>query len=144
MLLHTAILIFHVFLAIGLIVLILIQRGKGAEAGAAFGAGASGTVFGARGSASFLTRATAALATMFFVTSLGLAFLSGQAPVAVSVMESTAPQGVVEDALPSLQPAQDQRMELPALPEQQLPADAGEPAQGEKNEDLPVVPKTGE
>ncbi|MCW8846787.1 MAG: preprotein translocase subunit SecG [Gammaproteobacteria bacterium] len=144
MLLHTAILIFHVFLAIGLIVLILIQRGKGAEAGAAFGAGASGTVFGARGSASFLTRATAALATMFFFTSLGLAFLSGQAPVAVSVMEGVAPQGVVEDALPSLQPTQDPMRELPALPEQQLPLDTGEQAQGEKDEDLPVVPKTGE
>ena len=144
MLLHTAILIFHVFLAIGLIVLILIQRGKGAEAGAAFGAGASGTVFGARGSASFLTRATAALATLFFVTSLGLAFLSGQAPVAVSVMEGAAPQGVVEDALPSLQPAQDQMKELPALPEQQFPVDTGEQAQDQKDEDLPVVPKTGE
>jgi preprotein translocase subunit SecG len=101
-------------------------------------------VFGARGSASFLTRATAALATMFFFTSLGLAFLSGQAPVAVSVMEGVAPQGVVEDALPSLQPTQDPMRELPALPEQQLPLDTGEQAQGEKDEDLPVVPKTGE
>ncbi|MDH3401962.1 MAG: preprotein translocase subunit SecG, partial [Chromatiales bacterium] len=88
MLLNTAVLIFHVFLAVGLIVLILIQRGKGAEAGAAFGAGASGTVFGARGSASFLTRATAVLATLFFATSLGLAFLSGQRPEVQSVMES--------------------------------------------------------
>jgi preprotein translocase subunit SecG len=144
MVLHTAVLIFHVFLAIGLIVLILIQRGKGAEAGAAFGAGASGTVFGARGSASFLTRATAALATLFFVTSLGLAFLSGQGPVAVSVMEGVAPQELVEDALPSLQPSQDQMMDMPALPEQQPPADAGDQAQGENDENLPVVPKTGE
>ncbi len=144
MLLHTAILIFHVFLAVGLIVLILIQRGKGAEAGAAFGAGASGTVFGARGSASFLTRATAALATLFFATSLGLAFLSGQAPVTVSVMEGAVPQELAEDALPSLLPSQGEVMDLPALPESQLPVDTAEQAQGENNEEPPVVPKTGE
>jgi preprotein translocase subunit SecG len=120
MLLHTAILIFHVFLAIGLIVLVLIQRGKGAEAGAAFGAGASGTVFGARGSASFLTRATAVLATLFFATSLGLAFLTGQTPVSVSVMETTTPEAAVEESLPSLQPgAPEQAADLPVVPEQQ-------------------------
>ena len=56
----------------------LLQRGKGADAGAGFGAGASGTVFGARGSASFLSRTTAVLATLFFVTSLGLSYLFSQ------------------------------------------------------------------
>ena len=134
MLLNTAILIFHVFLAVGLIVLILIQRGKGAEAGAAFGAGASGTVFGARGSASFLTRATAVLATLFFVTSLGLAFLSGQRPEVKSVMESAIAPALVEEGLPSLMPTQDAAMELPAVPEQQ---DADEVV-----EELPQVPET--
>jgi preprotein translocase subunit SecG len=80
--------IFHVLLAFGLVSLILLQRGKGAEVGTAFGAGASGTVFGARGSASFLTRATAVLATLFFVTSLSLAFLSSRREAATSVLDS--------------------------------------------------------
>ena len=82
----TTITVIHVLLAAGLIGLVLFQRGKGAEAGAAFGAGASGTVFGARGSASFLTRTTGVLATLLFVTSLSLAYLSGQREGPVSVL----------------------------------------------------------
>jgi preprotein translocase subunit SecG len=70
------ILIVHVFLALGLVVLILMQHGKGANAGAAFGAGASGSVFGARGANSFLYKLTAGIATAFFVTSLTLAYLA--------------------------------------------------------------------
>ena len=73
------ILVIHVFLAVAIIGLVLLQRGKGADAGAGFGSGASGTVFGARGSATALSKATAVLATLFFVTSLALAFLGGQA-----------------------------------------------------------------
>ena len=75
---ETLILIFHVVVALALIAVVLLQQGKGAETGAAFGSGASSTVFGARGSASFLTRSTAVLATLFFVTSLTLAILSGK------------------------------------------------------------------
>jgi len=67
----------HVLVAAFMIGLILIQHGKGADAGAAFGSGASGTVFGAKGSSSFLTRTTAILAAAFFVTSLTLAYLGG-------------------------------------------------------------------
>lgn len=65
--------IFYVLIAAAMIVLILLQRGEGADAGAGFGGGASGTVFGARGASSFLTRATAALATLFFIISLAMA-----------------------------------------------------------------------
>ncbi len=72
-------LIIHVLAAVGLVVFVLLQHGKGADAGAAFGSGASSTVFGARGSANFLTRTTAILATIFFATSLSLAYFSGQA-----------------------------------------------------------------
>ncbi|MES9895329.1 MAG: preprotein translocase subunit SecG, partial [Candidatus Thiodiazotropha endolucinida] len=61
---QTILTVFHIFLAVGLVGLILIQHGKGADMGAAFGSGASGTVFGAKGSASFLTRTTALLATL--------------------------------------------------------------------------------
>ncbi len=78
----------HLFLALGLIGLILIQHGKGADMGAAFGSGASSTVFGAQGSASFLTRATAALATLFFLTSMALAFYAAQVRDEVGIMES--------------------------------------------------------
>ncbi|MGH8125959.1 MAG: preprotein translocase subunit SecG [Rhodanobacteraceae bacterium] len=64
--------VFYVLIAAAMIVLILMQRGDGANAGASFGGGASGTVFGARGSASFLTRTTGVLATVFFIISLGM------------------------------------------------------------------------
>lgn len=77
-----------VLLAIGIIGLILIQHGKGADVGAAFGSGASGTVFGSQGSASFLTRLTAILATLFFINSLALAYLASNRPVAESVIDT--------------------------------------------------------
>ena len=67
---YTILIIVQVLIAIGLVVLILLQHGKGADAGAAFGSGASSTVFGSQGSASFLTRITAVLATLFFLNSL--------------------------------------------------------------------------
>ncbi len=73
------ILLIHVTLAIALVVLILLQQGKGAEAGAAFGGGASQTVFGARGSGGFLAKLTAFLAAVFFATSLTLAYFATQA-----------------------------------------------------------------
>ena len=67
---QTAVLIGHTIIALLIIVLVLLQRGKGADAGAAFGSGASGTVFGASGSSNFFSRATAVLATLFFASSL--------------------------------------------------------------------------
>ncbi|MEH3022242.1 MAG: preprotein translocase subunit SecG [Pseudomonas oryzihabitans] len=74
--LETAVVVIHLLMALGLIVLVLMQQGKGAEAGASFGAGASGTVFGSQGSATFLSRFTAILAAVFFATSLGLAYFA--------------------------------------------------------------------
>ncbi len=70
---ETLVLIVHVVISIALVGLVLIQHGKGADAGAAFGSGASQTVFGSQGSVGFLTRATSALAILFFVTSFSLA-----------------------------------------------------------------------
>mgnify|MGYP001817824630 CR=1 FL=1 len=98
-----AVLIAHTLIALLIIVLVLLQRGKGADAGAAFGAGASGTVFGARGSSSFFSRATAVCATLFFVSSLALAYLSSQSSDAPSSLLENAP--VVEeqaDEVPTL------------------------------------------
>jgi preprotein translocase subunit SecG len=76
----TLMLIVHVVAALGIIGLVLLQHGKGADMGAAFGGGASGSLFGATGSANFLSRATAILATVFFITSLGLAYIATQRP----------------------------------------------------------------
>ncbi|MBT8445118.1 MAG: preprotein translocase subunit SecG [Gammaproteobacteria bacterium] len=111
---HSTVLIAHVLISAGIIGLVLLQRGKGADAGAAFGSGASGTVFGARGSSNFLSRTTAILATAFFITSLSLAYLgSRQAP-----LESMMDAG--ETA------AQEQLNVLPAEESQPaLPLDAG-------------------
>jgi len=125
-----AVLIAHTLIALLIIALVLLQRGKGADAGAAFGAGASGTVFGARGSSSFFSRATAVCATAFFVSSLTLAYLSSQG--------SAAPESLLEDApvveaetevapelnedmpvsdLPSLEPTEES-LDLPSLEEE--------------------------
>lgn len=73
---YTTILVIHIIVAISMIGLILVQHGKGADAGASFGSGGAGTVFGAAGSANFLTRATAVLTAIFFVTSLTLAIFA--------------------------------------------------------------------
>jgi preprotein translocase subunit SecG len=105
-------------------VLVLLQRGKGADAGAAFGAGASGTVFGARGSGSFFSRATAVCATAFFVTSLTLAYLSSQNTAAPSSVMDTVPEveeavEAVESDMPALEAT-----DMPALEEPVLEEDA--------------------
>ncbi len=90
--LYNIILVIHVLIAAGLIALVLLQQGKGADAGAAFGSGASGTVFGSQGSASFLTRTTAVLATLFFVTSLTLFTLASNLAKPESVVDTHAAQ----------------------------------------------------
>ncbi|MCG6540629.1 preprotein translocase subunit SecG [Pseudomonas sp. KSR10] len=74
--LQTVVIVVHLLVAIGVVALVLLQQGKGADAGASFGSGASATVFGSQGSATFLSRFTAILAGFFFVTSLGLAFFA--------------------------------------------------------------------
>jgi preprotein translocase subunit SecG len=81
----------HVLLALMIIALVLLQRGKGAEAGAGFGSGASGTVFGARGTSTLFSKLTAVFAGLFFVTSLTLAYLGSHAPAEpTSVLERAA------------------------------------------------------
>ena len=78
----TLVIVVHVLIALAIIGLVLLQHGKGADMGSGFGGGASGSLFGASGSANFLSRATAALATVFFITSLGLAYLATNKPKA--------------------------------------------------------------
>ncbi len=83
----------QVIAALGVIVLVLLQHGKGADMGAAFGSGASGSLFGATGSANFLSRTTGVLAALFFIATLALAFLGQKpAPVSGSVLDATPTQ----------------------------------------------------
>jgi len=98
--LQTLLLVLHIVIAIALIALILLQQGRGATAGAAFGSGASGTVFGARGSATFLSRTTSILATVFFANCLLLAYLATQQSTPVSIakqIEQTASATASQD-----------------------------------------------
>lgn len=108
---QTVLLVVHVLIAISLIGMIMIQHGKGADMGAAFGSGASSTVFGARGAGSFMTRVTATLAMLFFVTSLTLAFLASR----TSFERSDSVIDRVEQATPATpQVGSD---DLPVIPE---------------------------
>lgn len=103
-LLHTVILTVHVLAGLGVIVLVLLQHGKGADMGAAFGGGSAGSLFGASGSANFMSRATGVLAALFFCTSLGLAYLASARPQATgSVMDKVSTQPV--PAAPAQAPA---------------------------------------
>lgn len=96
---ETLVLLGHLVVAAMIIGLVLLQRGKGAEAGTGFGAGASGTVFGARGSANFFSRATAVLATLFFATSLTLAYFATRTTGSDSLLEgSVFGSGAPEDS----------------------------------------------
>src|SRR3954454_15426385 len=124
--LHNVVLVVHILVAIMIVGLVLLQRGKGAEAGTGFGAGASGTVFGARGSANFLSRATGVLATVFFITSLALAYLSTQRTAPSSLLDAPAqtapaPQAPSSHAPPAAPGASD----LPQLPSDSGSAPAG-------------------
>ena len=125
--LFSILMVAHVLVSLGICALVLLQRGKGADAGAAFGSGASGTVFGARGSANFLSRATAILATLFFVNSLALAYLTTQRTTPDSVVDSIAP---TPDALQTPAPAQDDLGDVPSLDVPEEAADV-DPAAGE-------------
>ncbi|GAB4121290.1 MAG: hypothetical protein Tsb0027_17390 [Wenzhouxiangellaceae bacterium] len=121
-----------VLIAIGMIALILLQRGAGATTGAAFGSGASGTVFGARGSASFLTRTTGVMAAMFFAIALAMAVMVSRGVGITdnsqnSVMDSVMDSGM--DGMNTDQPVPDAaQTEAPEVSQDMLSAD-----------DLPVV-----
>lgn len=127
MMLYSILVAVDVLLAAGIISLVLIQRGKGAEVGASFGGGASGTVFGARGSASFLVRVTAILAALFFANSLLLAYLASHRPVTESVINQS--EEVIEEVV-----------EMPASDESFLDQQFPPPLVEES--DLPDLPET--
>ena len=99
---YQALIILHVLIALSIIGMVLLQQGRGADAGAGFGGGASNTLFGARGSASFLSRTTAILAVLFFSSSLFLAYLGDkQGKKSTDIMDTPA-QDRIESALPAV------------------------------------------
>jgi preprotein translocase subunit SecG len=114
---ETVLVVVHLFLAIGLVGLILIQHGKGADMGAAFGAGGAGSVFGSSGAGNFLSRTTGVLAIAFFITSLALAYFAMNTSDKGSVMANTAVEQPV-----AAQPAQ---TDLPVIPEAAAPKNDG-------------------
>lgn len=99
---ETVIVVLHLLVAIAVVGLVLMQQGKGAEAGASFGSGASATVFGSQGSGTFLSRVTAILAAVFFVTSLGLAYYASHKADAAIEAGLPAPALQVEQQAPAL------------------------------------------
>jgi preprotein translocase subunit SecG len=97
---QTLVLVIHVLAALSISVLVLLQHGKGADMGAAFGSGSAGSLFGSAGAANFLSRSTAVLAAVFFATTLGLAYFSAPSKSG-SVVESLAAPATKTDSKPA-------------------------------------------
>jgi preprotein translocase subunit SecG len=115
----------HVLLAFMIVALVLLQRGKGAEAGAGFGSGASGTVFGARGTSTLFSKLTAVFAALFFATSLTLAYLGTHSTAEpTSVLERAAKAAASVPAPVQPAPVQSAPVQAPAS----VPAPAPEPS----------------
>jgi len=110
---YTILVVVQVLVSIALIALVLLQHGKGADAGAAFGSGASGTVFGSRGSANFLSTATAWLAAAFFAVSLAIAYFVNARSESKSLVDQMAPAPAPASAVPA-----------PVMPAETVPATA--------------------
>ena len=113
---ETLLLVIHVLAALALVGLVLLQHGKGADVGAAFGSGASGSVFGSAGSANFLSRTTAILAVVFFVTSLGLTYFSSRKTDSKGVITRPVQEKSLPAQIPSGAPT------APAAPTKSAPA----------------------
>lgn len=116
--LQLVLLVFQVVVAVSLIGFILIQHGKGADAGAAFGSGASSTVFGSQGSGNFLTKATAVLAFLFLANSLILGYMATKRvgePVSLMEIEPVVVEEVMETDIPTLNTTES---DIPSIPEE--------------------------
>jgi len=138
---ETLVLVIHVLAALSLVGLVLLQHGKGADVGAAFGGGVSGSLFGASGSANFLSRTTAVLAVVFFLTSLGLTYFSTRKTEGKGVMTTKpAPTQQLPSQVPvPLQVPVPSQVPVPGAPAAQ-PAPAGQaaaPEPGSKAQDIP-------
>jgi len=132
---ETLVLVIHVVAALGICGLVLLQHGKGADVGAAFGGGASGSLFGATGSANFLSRATGIMAAVFFLSSMGLTYFSTRKPENRGVMATQpapvkpGPAQIPAPGVPAGQPS------ITLEPPQGAPGAAPDP--GSKAKDVP-------
>ena len=115
-----ALVVLHVLMALAIIGLVLLQHGKGADMGSGFGGGASGSLFGATGSANFLSRATAILATIFFISSLALAYFATQKPQESGSVVDRAPRAAEKKAEPA-KPAAEPAKPAPPAGEKSVP-----------------------
>ncbi len=120
---QTLVLVLHILAAVGIVVLVLLQHGKGADMGAAFGSGSAGSLFGSAGAANFLSRTTAVLAAVFFLTSLGLTYFSAPSKTG-GIMQQIA----VPAAKPGAQPA---------APAPSAPAPVAPQGEGGKSTEIP-------
>jgi preprotein translocase subunit SecG len=114
---HTSALVIHVMAAIGIVVLVLLQHGKGADMGAAFGSGSAGSLFGSAGASNFLSKTTGALAAVFFVTSLALTYFSTPSKSGGVTQHLEAPAAVI--------PGDSKIDAKPAAPASSAPAPEG-------------------
>jgi preprotein translocase subunit SecG len=119
---HILLLVLHVLAALGIIGLVLLQHGKGADVGAAFGSGSAGSVFGAAGSANFLSRATAILALVFFLTSMSLTYFTTRKADTEGVMGGA---NVPAQSVPAQPAGQAKGPATPAVPAPAVPAERG-------------------
>jgi preprotein translocase subunit SecG len=126
---QTLILVLHILAAVGIVVLVLLQHGKGADMGAAFGSGSAGSLFGSAGAANFLSRTTAILAAVFFATSLGLTYFTAPSRSGGVTQQLEVPAVPATAAKPG--------ETKPAAPASSAPAPAGGPAQGSKSSEIP-------
>lgn len=111
---YSVVLSLHILVGLSIIGLVLLQHGKGADMGAAFGSGASGSLFGASGSANFMSRTTAVLAAVFFITSLGLSYMVSSKPRASgSVIDSTAVPTVPAAPAPTSEGVESKAKDIP-------------------------------
>ena len=124
---QTLVLVVHILAAAAIVVLVLLQHGKGADMGAAFGSGSAGSLFGSAGAANFLSRTTAVLAAVFFLTSMGLTYFSMPSKSGGVTQQLEIP-AVPQGAAP---PAQ-----KPAAPASSAPSPAA-PADGGKSSEIP-------
>ena len=132
----TVAIVLHVLVALAIIGLVLLQHGKGADMGSGFGGGASGSLFGATGSANFLSRATAVLATLFFLTSLGLAYLATSKPrIGGGVLDAVKMHQSAPGTEKAAEKAAEKAEKAPAVkPATEAPK---APADGSKPKDVP-------
>jgi preprotein translocase subunit SecG len=133
--LTTLLIVVQVLSAVGIIILVLLQHGKGADMGAAFGGGASGSLFGATGSANFLSRSTAVVATVFFVATLGLAYAG------TAIKRPASGGGGVMDSVPAPANTAPRDIPVPTAPQGSTPAPQGTaPASVPVQPTVPAVP----